>query len=251
MSDRTYFEKLDIHLKKLILLLMPDYDQVLRIVDKKLNLFNEFPFEKKSWSLDFSNARELYVSDIREHFTIYNDYLFNTYTLNGEYHREKGKPAIIHSDKYIGYYMHGMKHSFNDDCVFLSDPAFNDWYTHGDCKRRRYWDKNETRNIDNNKMIKEWYKFGMQHRESEEPAYIHPNGDKIWFFSGKIHRESKNQFAIICKNGYRARYLHGKIHTSNYEPAVIDKGVKAWYYHGEQISKYKAWYYYIKSLFIR
>jgi hypothetical protein len=58
-----------------------------------------------------------------------------------------------------------------------------------------------------------WYNEQGFHREDDLPALIRPNGTKIWYINGKIHRE--NGPAVIRLNGNNKYYLNDIEYTED------------------------------------
>lgn len=78
-----------------------------------------------------------------------------------------------------------------------------------------------------------WLKYGLSHRENDQPALINLNGDVEWYFYGKLHRDN-DEPAMIYANGNKYWYENGKCHRDNDQPAIICKdGSKYWYQNGE------------------
>lgn len=67
---------------------------------------------------------------------------------------------------------------------------------------------------------KEWWCYGVRHRDNE-PAVINEDGTKEWWFHGRLHRI--NGPAIEKPNGGYEWYFHGNRHRGNGLPAVITK----------------------------
>jgi len=55
-----------------------------------------------------------------------------------------------------------------------------------------------------------------------------PNGSKLWYLNGNLHREDGPAFEY---NGTKAWYLKGLLHRKD-GPAVEHNGTKAWYLNG-------------------
>ena len=99
-----------------------------------------------------------------------------------------------------------------------------------------------------------WFKFGLVHRDNDQPAYIddfeqvwwqfskiHRNndlpanitveGDNIWYQNGRIHRNNDLPTAIYS-NGRQLWYQNGKKHRDEDLPAYISMYCKQWYKNG-------------------
>jgi hypothetical protein len=61
---------------------------------------------------------------------------------------------------------------------------------------------------------------GERHSFNDMPAIICMNGSKEWYKHGKLHRDN-NQPAVIFNNGPHAWFQYGKLHRDNNQPAVI------------------------------
>jgi hypothetical protein len=60
---------------------------------------------------------------------------------------------------------------------------------------------------------------------------VYPNGDKIWYFNGNIHRDD-GPAAEFCK-GSRSWYLNGKFHRVDGPAVEFANGDKSWYLNGK------------------
>jgi hypothetical protein len=76
---------------------------------------------------------------------------------------------------------------------------------------------------------------GERHSFNDMPAIICMNGSKEWYKHGKLHRDN-DQPAVIFNNGPHAWFQYGKLHRDNDQPAIIySNGTKDWYQHGKYI----------------
>ena len=100
-------------------------------------------------------------------------------------------------------YANGLLHSFNDQpAAILGDESSN---------------------------IKVWCKFGLQHRDGDEPAVIHSSGRRLWYRQGLLHRDNDGP-AKIYADGTQEWYRQGLLHRDNDEPAKIcPDGTQEWY----------------------
>jgi predicted lipoprotein with Yx(FWY)xxD motif len=62
-----------------------------------------------------------------------------------------------------------------------------------------------------------WRHAKAKHRSFDEPAVIHPNGDKEWWFRGVRHRE-KDMPAVVRLNGNKEWWLKGKRYREGDKP---------------------------------
>jgi len=80
---------------------------------------------------------------------------------------------------------------------------------------------------------------GLPHRE-DGPAIELDNGDKFWYFHGKIHRD--NGPAIEGADGYEGWYRHHKLHRLGGPAVVFEDGSKSWNLDGTAYSEYGYWH---------
>ena len=80
--------------------------------------------------------------------------------------------------------------------------------------------------------LKLWYRNGKLHRD-DGPALAYANGKKAWYQNGQKHREGGP--AIIHPNGTEHWYLNGELHRED-GPAIINpSGRKEWWINNVQI----------------
>ena len=88
-------------------------------------------------------------------------------------------------------------------------------------------DNDQPAYIDDNEQV--WWKFGQIHRDNDLPANITANGDKYWFKNYKIHRDNDLP-ASISADDDKFWYQNGNLHRDNDLPAIIySNGEKSWY----------------------
>jgi hypothetical protein len=64
---------------------------------------------------------------------------------------------------------------------------------------------------------------------------IDENGDKRWYFNGKLHREDGP--AIEWADGDRYWYIHGNRHREDGPAIEYANGDKSWYINDEQLTE--------------
>lgn len=76
-----------------------------------------------------------------------------------------------------------------------------------------------------------WYKQGTNiiHRE-DGPAY--DNGNKSWYFDGKLHREDGP--AVEYADGSKHWYVNGKLHREDGPAIEYASGGKHWFINGSR-----------------
>ena len=84
---------------------------------------------------------------------------------------------------------------------------------------------------------KVWYSSGKLHRNNDLPAIVSLYGDKHWYFNGQLHRDHGLP-ALIFSNGNIRWFRNGKPHREDGLPAVMLKnGVRLYYTNGKIIHK--------------
>ena len=78
---------------------------------------------------------------------------------------------------------------------------------------------------------KVWWLNGKLHRE-DGPAVEWANGRKEWFLNGKLHREDGP--AIEYANGRKEWFLNGKLHREDGPASEWANGNKEWYLDDEK-----------------
>lgn len=126
--------KLSIHIQKIIIFQFKTYKNC----EDYISLFPELKsgFNKKSWDLDTSKTHELYISQIRDHFTIKSveEYCGEetiTYKLNKKLHREIDKPSVIFKDGTKMWYLHGEIHRQSEEQPAYESESIKAWYNRG------------------------------------------------------------------------------------------------------------------------
>ena len=74
-----------------------------------------------------------------------------------------------------------------------------------------------------------WTKNGKQHMDRDLPAYIKPDGTRIWFYNGVKHRDN-NPAAVYFEHGVVSRiewHKNGILHNET-GPAIIEDCHIAW-----------------------
>ena len=74
-----------------------------------------------------------------------------------------------------------------------------------------------------------WYFNGKLHRE-DGPAVEYTNNDKEWWFNNKLHRKSGP--AIERGDGSKEWYFYGKLHRVDGPAVEYANGNKIWYLDG-------------------
>ena len=83
-----------------------------------------------------------------------------------------------------------------------------------------------------NNGTKVWYKSGKRHRDNDLFAVEYPCGIKYWYQSGKLHRNGDLP-AVEQPDGYKAWYQNDKRHRDGDLPAVeYADGTREWYQNG-------------------
>jgi len=65
-------------------------------------------------------------------------------------------------------------------------------------------------------------KKGKFHREEGKPAVIHPDGSKLWYWHGLLHRI--NGPAVIWSDGHMAWYWYGDRHRIDGPARILPNG---------------------------
>ena len=73
-----------------------------------------------------------------------------------------------------------------------------------------------------------WFKYGVRHRDDDEPAFIKSNGDKYWYLNGKLHREDDKP-AIEYISGDKTWYLNDQRHRKDGPAIERINGDKEWW----------------------
>jgi hypothetical protein len=147
--------------------------------------------------------------------TVYGDIF---YFRKGVYHRENDEPAIIRCNG--------------------SEKIRKEWKRSIEFFPTIHRKPHPQLKPDDGTTHREWYIKGKLHRENDQPAIIHRNGDSSWYYDGVLHRE-KDKPAIVDINGSKEWYYEGKRHRSNDKPASIDEdGNMKWYKHAMQHRDY-------------
>ena len=60
---------------------------------------------------------------------------------------------------------------------------------------------------------------------------VYPNGDKVWYLNGKLHREDGP--AIEEASGHKEWFLNGKQHREDGAAVEYANGDKEWYLNGK------------------
>jgi hypothetical protein len=84
---------------------------------------------------------------------------------------------------------------------------------------------------------KVWYSSGKIHRDNDLPAIVTLDGSKHWYKYGQLHRDG-GKVAFIFSNGDKRWFRNGKPHRDDGKPAVIlSNGVLLYYTNGKIIHK--------------
>ncbi len=62
--------------------------------------------------------------------------------------------------------------------------------------------------IDSN-GVQRWYEEDRLHRDGDEPAVVYPNGNRVYYSDGDIHRDVGP--AVVRVDGYQAWYTYGAL----------------------------------------
>ena len=79
-----------------------------------------------------------------------------------------------------------------------------------------------------------WYLNGELHRE-DGPAVAWSDGTKHWYLNGKHHREDGP--ASELPSGTNLWYLHGEYHRENGPAIEYSDGTKEWWLNGKQVTE--------------
>jgi hypothetical protein len=81
---------------------------------------------------------------------------------------------------------------------------------------------------------KEWYFNGKLHRDGGLHAIERVNGNKLWYVNGTLHRPGGFP-SVECVNGDKIWYVNGELHRDGGLPAVErGNGDKTWYVNGKR-----------------
>ena len=69
----------------------------------------------------------------------------------------------------------------------------------------------------------------------EYQVRVYGNGDKIWQFNGKYHREDGP--AVEWASGDKEWWLNGKLHREDGPAVECSDGTKKWFLDGKQVSQ--------------
>ena len=69
----------------------------------------------------------------------------------------------------------------------------------------------------------------------EYTVKVYPEGYKIWYLNGKIHREDGP--AIEWANGDKSWYLNGILHREDGPAIECSNGEKCWWINGKQLTE--------------
>lgn len=64
---------------------------------------------------------------------------------------------------------------------------------------------------------------------------VGPNGNRVWFLNGKLHREDGP--AVDCTDGHKQWRLNGELHREDGPAAVNTDGTKEWWLNGKRVSE--------------
>ena len=76
---------------------------------------------------------------------------------------------------------------------------------------------------------------GQLHREHNLPASEWNNGDREWYFNGRLHRTDGP--AIEYADGYKAWYFNGRLHRTDGPAIERAGGGKEWYLEGKHLTE--------------
>ena len=127
--------------------------------------------------------------------------------LDGKLHREDG-PAIEYADGIKKWFICGKHH--REDGPAIERPNGNhEWYLND----IEYSEEEHQKKLNPAKEILETFKtFGYT-------AIVYPNGDRVWYLDGKLHREDGP--AIEYANGMKSWWLNGNLYTEEeYQKAL-------------------------------
>ena len=81
---------------------------------------------------------------------------------------------------------------------------------------------------DGTKWEEFWYKFNLQHRDGDLPAYMDSKGKSKWYKNGDLHRDG-NQPAVTEADGTKKWYINGQYGRTDQGPTVVQPdGTQLW-----------------------
>ena len=200
----------------------------------------EYPNGEKEWYKNGLRHREdgPAVEDINGYKAWYKE---------GKIHRLDG-PAVEGRDGHKEWCLEGKCHRLDGPACEWADGT-KEWYLNGKRYSEEDWKvkvqelkepKMETLKVKSTSEIpknftgvveypnggKVWYKEGKLHRE-DGPAKEYPNGHKEWWFEGKRHRTDGP--AVEYSDGEKHWYKEGKLHREGGPAIERVNGTKHWY----------------------
>jgi antitoxin component YwqK of YwqJK toxin-antitoxin module len=144
------------------------------------------------------------------------DYYNNKkFYINGELHRDRDLPAIIHYDGTIEYYANGELHRDGDLPAEIYTDGTKRYYKNGKLHR-----DGDLPAVINSNGTMEYYKNGELYRDGDLPAIIWSDGTKEYYKNGELHRDGDLP-AIIWSDGAMTYFKYGKRYRDGDLPAVI------------------------------
>ena len=99
----------------------------------------------------------------------------------GELHREKDQPALIHARGVQIWLREGKFHREGDQPARINSNGTQEWWKEGKIHRDR-----DQPAIINANGYRAWWKEGKRHRDGVRPAIIYENGDQAWYKEGEF-----------------------------------------------------------------
>ena len=83
--------------------------------------------------------------------------------------------------------------------------------------------------VDNHSMA--WYNENKKLHRVDAPAVMFENGDELWYYEGKRHREDGPAVKLYGKVEY---HIHGELHREDGPAMLYADGSEYWFLHGKR-----------------
>jgi hypothetical protein len=135
------------------------------------------------------------------------------WAVNGSYHREHDRPAIIYKNGEMDWWYEGNMFRANGKPSSVNTCGEIGWWYNGESDRN----KGHPAVLADDGRV-EWWVDGELHRENDLPAVIHPDGTLEWWYRGEKHRDGDLP-AVINLQEFEWWYRNEKHRWFN--PAVV------------------------------
>jgi hypothetical protein len=170
------------------------------------------------------------------------------YNAEGQFHREGDKPAIIHHNGSLQYWVNGAQHrEFGPSVV---SKGYSAWHRNGElCEERWYNENGDLHREDGpaitGKEFRAWYTNGVQtaaetknetqlvlSRSDGTKVIKDTKGNVFHFYNNQYHRDENEGPAVTYASGEQQYCSNGKLHRINGPAVIYGDGTQVWYRDG-------------------